>query len=67
VESLGQQEVRQHGYVYQKNRKQSDKWIPTERAYGRYRMDVPGKRGQREVRVALGFCRDKISALLKTP
>jgi len=25
VESVGQQEVRQHGYVYQKNRRQSDK------------------------------------------
>jgi integrase len=65
VESVGQQEVRQHGYVYQKNRKQSDKWIPTERAYGRYRVDVPGEPGQREVRVALGFCRDRISAMLK--
>lgn len=65
VESVGQQEVRQHGYVYQKNRKQSDKWIPAERAYGRYRVDVPGKPGQREVRIALGFCRDRISAMLK--
>ena len=65
VESVGQQEVRQHGYVYQKKRKQSDKWIPTERAYGRYRVDVPGKPGQSEVRVALGFCRDRISAMLK--
>ena len=35
------------------------------RAYGRYRVDVPGKPGQREVRVALGFCRDRISAMLK--
>src|SRR5207302_1713892 len=30
-----------------------------------YRVDVPGKPGQREVRVALGFCRDRISAMLK--
>jgi hypothetical protein len=65
VESVGQQEVRQRGYVYQKNRTQSEKWIPTERAYGRYRVDVPGEPGQREVRVALGFCRDRMSALLK--
>lgn len=65
MESVGQQEVRQHGYVYQKNRKQSETWIPTERAYGRYRVDLPGEPGQREVRVALGFCRDKLSAMLK--
>ena len=49
VESVRQQEVRQHGYVYQKNRKQSDKWIPTERAYGRYRVDVPGNCGSASV------------------
>jgi integrase len=62
---VAQQEVRQHGYVYQKNRKQSEAWIPTEQPYGRYRVDVPGESGQREVRVALGFCRDRISAMPK--
>jgi integrase len=56
-------EVRQRGHVYQKSR--SKAWIPTERAYGRFRIDVPGKTSQREVRLALGFCRDKVSAMLK--
>lgn len=58
----GQQEVRQRGHVYQKSR---GEWIPTERAYGRYRIDVPGQSKQKEVRVALGFCRDELSAMLK--
>jgi integrase len=58
-------EIRQRGYVYQKNRKQSDAWVPTERAYGYFRVDVPGQTKQGEVRPALGFCRDKMSAMLK--
>lgn len=43
VESVGQQEARPHGYVYHKKRKHSDRRIPTERAYERYRVDVLGK------------------------
>lgn len=65
VESVGSKKYGSTVTFYQKSRKQSEKWIPTERAYGRYRVDVPGEPGQREVRVALGFCRDRISALLK--
>jgi len=58
-------EIRQRGYVYQKNRKQSDPWLPTQRAYGFFRMDVPGQSTQVEVRPALGFCRDRMGAMLK--
>jgi integrase len=58
-------EIRQRGSVYQKGRKQSDAWVPTERAYGYFRVDVPGQTKQGEVRPALGFCRDRMSAMLK--
>src|SRR5580698_8530639 len=58
-------EIRQRGYVYQKGRKQSDAWVPTERTYGFFRKDVPGQTKQVEVRPALGFCRDRMSAMLK--
>jgi integrase len=58
-------EIRQRGYVYQKGRKQSDPWVPTERAYGFFRVDVPGQTKQVEVRSPLGFCRDKMSAMLR--
>jgi hypothetical protein len=56
---------RQHGYVYQKGRKKGDLWSPKERAYGRYRIDVPGEHGQKEVRVALGYCRCEMDAMLR--
>ena len=58
-------EIRQRGYVYQKGRKQSDLWLPTQRAYGFFRKDMPGQSAQVEVRPALGFCRDRMSAMLK--
>ena len=58
-------EIRQRGYVYQKSRKQSDPWLPTHRAYGFFRLDVPGQSKQKEHRVALGFCRDRMAAMLK--
>jgi integrase len=60
-----QPEIRQRGYVYQKGRKQSDPWLPTQRAYGFFRKDAPGQFAQVEVRPALGFCRDRMSAMLK--
>jgi hypothetical protein len=58
-------EIRQRGYVYEKGRKQSDPWLPTQRAYGFFRKDVPGQPAQVEVRPALGFCRDRMGAMLK--
>jgi hypothetical protein len=58
-------EIRQRGYPYQKGRKKTDPWVPTQRAYGFFRIDVPGQRKQKEVRVPLGFCRDRKSAELK--
>ena len=58
-------EFRQRGYVYQKGRKKSDPWIPTQRAYGFFRMDVPGQTKQAEVRIPLGLSRDRMSAMLK--
>lgn len=60
-----QPEIRQRGYVYQKGRKKSDPWIPTQRAYGFFRMDVPEQAKQAEVRIPLGLCRDRMSAMLK--
>jgi integrase len=56
---------RQRGYVYQKGRKKGDPWNPKERAYGRYRIDVPGEHRQKEVRVALGYCREEMDAMLR--
>lgn len=58
-------EIRQRGYVYQKGRKKCDPWLPTQRAYGFFRIDVPGQAKQAEVRVPLGLCRDRTSAVLK--
>ncbi len=55
---------RQRGYVYQKGRKKGDPWNPKERAYGRYRIDVPGEHRLKEVRVPLGYCRDEMDAML---
>lgn len=51
--------------VYQKGRKQTDAWVPAERAYGCFRVDVPGETKQKQVRIALGICRDRMSAMLK--
>ncbi len=65
VSGNAEPEIRQRGYVYQKGRKQSDPWLPTQRAYGFFRMDAPGKTKQVEVRPALGFCRDRMGAMLK--
>jgi hypothetical protein len=48
-------EIRQRGYVYQKHRKKSDPWDRTKRAYGFYRIDVPGETTQGQIRVPLGF------------
>jgi integrase len=56
---------RQRGYVYQKGRKKGDPWNPKERAYGRFRIDVPGEHRLKEVRVALGYCRDEMDAMLR--
>jgi integrase len=61
----GKPKPRQRGYVYQKGRRNGDPWNPQERTYGRYRIDVPGEHYQKEVRVALGYCRDKMGAMLK--
>ena len=61
----GKPKPRQRGYVYQKGRKKGDPWNPQERTYGRYRIDVPGEHNQKEVRVALGYCRDEMDAILK--
>jgi integrase len=61
----GMPQPRQRGYVYQKQRRKGDPWDPKQRAYGRYRIDVPGERGQKDVRVALGLCRDELDAMLK--
>ena len=58
-------EVRQRGFVYQKGRKQSDPWLSKQRAYGFFRMDVHGQTKQIEVRPPLGFCRDRMGAMLR--
>ena len=51
--------------MYQKGRKLSDPWLPTQRAYGFFRVDAPGQTKQVEVRSPLGFCRDRMSAMLR--
>jgi integrase len=58
-------EIRQSGHIYQKSRKRSDPWLPTQRAYGFFRIDVPGQSKQNQIRVPLGFCRDRDSAVVK--
>jgi integrase len=58
-------EIRQRGYVYQKAAKQSDEWIPTKRAYGFFRVDVPGQTKQKGIRRGLGFFRDRMGAMLE--
>jgi integrase len=60
----GKPKPRQRGYVYQKGRKKGEPWNPKERAYGRYRIDAPGEHKQKEVRIALGYCRDEWDAML---
>ncbi len=61
----GKPKPRQRGYVYQKGRRKGEPWNPKERAYGRYRIDVPGEHNQKDVRVALGYCRDEMNAILR--
>jgi integrase len=61
----GKPALRQRGYAYQKGKKKGDAWNPNERAYGRFRIDVPGDHEQKEIRVALGYCRDELDAMLK--
>jgi Phage integrase family len=58
-------EIRQRGSIYQKGRTKTEPWIPEQRAYGFYRVDVPGQTKQKEVRVPLGFRRDRRSAELE--
>jgi len=61
----GKPKLRQRGYVYQKGRRKGEPWKPREHAYGRYRIDVPEEHRQKEVRVALGYCRDEWDAMLR--
>src|SRR6267378_4584265 len=61
----GKPAIKQRGYVYQKGRKKDEPWSPAQATYGRYRTDLPGEHRQREVRVALGHCRDDMEAMLK--
>ncbi len=60
----GKPKPRQRGYVYQKGKRKGEPWNSRERAYGRFRVDIPGRNGQKEVRVALGYCRDELDAML---
>jgi len=53
------------GTSIRKEKKKGRPWNPRERSYGRYRIDVPGERGQKEVRVAVGYCRDELDAMLR--
>ena len=60
----GKLKPRQRGYVYQKGRRKGEPWNPRVRSYGRFRIDVPGRHQQKEIRVALGYCRDEFDAML---
>src|SRR5208283_1605281 len=61
----GKPAIKQRGYVYQKGRKKNELWKPSRASYGRYRTDLPGQHSQKEVRVALGKCRDEMEAMLR--
>jgi len=52
----------QQGYVYQKGRKQSDKWLSGEPAYVQFRQDIPGRPDLRHHTFALGICRTRTIA-----
>jgi hypothetical protein len=52
----------QQGHVYQKGRKQSDKWLPGEPAYVQFRQDIPGRPDLRHHTFALGICRTRTIA-----
>ncbi len=43
----------QNGTVYQRNRRQTDKWLPNEPAYGRYWEDTPNGRTKRAIPLGL--------------
>jgi integrase len=61
----GEDVISQRGYVYQKGRKKMEPWDSLAPSYGRFRIDVAGERGQKEVRIALGRCKDKVEAMLR--
>ena len=61
----GELKPRQGGYVCQKKRRKDEPWLPEQLGYGRYRIDVPGERKQRDVQVALGYCRSRVDAHIK--
>jgi hypothetical protein len=52
----------QQGYVYQKGRKKSDKWLPNEPAYVRFWRDIPGQAEAKHDFVSLGLCKTRTIA-----
>ena len=52
----------QQGYVYQKGRRKSDRWLPTEPAYVQFWKDVPGQETLRRLDLALGICQTRTIA-----
>ena len=52
----------QQGYVFQKNRKKSDPWLPEDPAYVRFWRDVPGQAEPQHALLSLGFCRTRTIA-----
>ena len=52
----------QQGRVFQKGRKKSDPWLPTESAYVQFWRDVPGQAELERDFVSLGICRTRTIA-----
>ncbi len=52
----------QQGRVFQKGRKKSDPWLPTESAYVQFWRDVPGQAELERDFVSLGVCRTRTIA-----
>jgi len=52
----------QQGYVFQKERKKSDPWLPKQPAYVLYWRDIPGQTNQKRVVTTLGVCRTRTIA-----
>ena len=52
----------QQGYVFQRNRKKSDPWLPKEPAYVRFWRDVPGQAEFQHALLSLGICKTRTIA-----
>jgi|SRR5579862_4850 len=52
----------QKGYIFQKGRKRSDAWLPSEPAYVQFWRDIPGQDEPKKEKACLGLCRTRTIA-----